>query len=58
MESSVRTIDKPWGYELIFAHTDKYAGKILHVNAGEALSLQYHAKRTKRSTCFKVSTSW
>lgn len=42
MESKVRTVEKPWGYELIFAHTDKYAGKILHVNAGEALSLQYH----------------
>ena len=45
MESSVRTIDKPGGYELFFAHTDKYAGKILHVNAGEALSLQYHEKK-------------
>ncbi len=42
MRSEVRKIDKPWGYELIFAHTDRYAGKILHVNAGEALSLQYH----------------
>lgn len=42
MQSQVTKIDKPWGYELIFAHTEKYAGKILHVNAGEALSLQYH----------------
>ena len=39
---SVRHVDKPWGYEKIFAHTESYAGKILHVNAGEALSLQYH----------------
>jgi mannose-6-phosphate isomerase len=45
MQSAVRTVDKPWGYELIFAHTDKYAGKILHVNAGEALSLQYHERK-------------
>ena len=45
MQSQVRKIDKPWGYELIFAHTDKYAGKILHVNAGEALSLQYHDEK-------------
>ena len=37
-----KKVEKPWGYELIFAHTDRYAGKILHVNAGEALSLQYH----------------
>lgn len=38
----VRHIPKPWGYELIFAHTDRYVGKILHVNKGESLSLQYH----------------
>jgi len=42
MGSEVRKVDKPWGYELIFAHTDRYAGKILHVDAGQALSLQYH----------------
>ena len=35
-------VDKPWGYELIWAMTDRYVGKILHVRAGEALSLQYH----------------
>jgi mannose-6-phosphate isomerase len=35
-------VPKPWGYELIFAHTDRYVGKILHVNQGESLSLQYH----------------
>jgi mannose-6-phosphate isomerase-like protein (cupin superfamily) len=39
---SVRKIDKPWGHELVLAHTDRYAGKILHVEPGEALSLQYH----------------
>jgi len=37
-----RRIDKPWGYELIWAETEDYVGKILHVKAGEALSLQYH----------------
>jgi mannose-6-phosphate isomerase len=35
-------VDKPWGHELIWAHTAAYVGKILHVRAGEALSLQYH----------------
>ena len=35
-------VDKPWGYELIWARTDRYVGKILHVRKGEALSLQYH----------------
>lgn len=36
------TVNKPWGHELIWALTEHYAGKILHVRAGEALSLQYH----------------
>jgi mannose-6-phosphate isomerase len=34
--------DKPWGYELLFARTDKYAGKILFVKKGHRLSLQFH----------------
>ena len=38
----IRHVPKPWGYELIFAKTDRYVGKILHVNRGESLSLQYH----------------
>ncbi len=42
MHFPIRRVDKPWGYELIFAHTDRYVGKILHVDAGHALSLQYH----------------
>src|SRR4026209_1002277 len=35
-------VEKPWGYELIWARTDRYVGKILHVKAGHVLSLQYH----------------
>jgi len=38
----VNRVDKPWGHELIWAKTDRYVGKILHIKAGEALSLQYH----------------
>jgi len=34
--------EKPWGYELLWSHTDHYAGKIIHINAGQRLSLQYH----------------
>jgi mannose-6-phosphate isomerase len=45
MRSAIKKVDKPWGYELIFAHTDRYAGKILHVDAGQALSLQYHREK-------------
>lgn len=37
-----RRVEKPWGHELIWAETDIYVGKILHVKAGQALSLQYH----------------
>jgi mannose-6-phosphate isomerase-like protein (cupin superfamily) len=39
--SSTR-VEKPWGHELIWARTDRYVGKVLHIKAGEALSLQYH----------------
>jgi mannose-6-phosphate isomerase-like protein (cupin superfamily) len=45
MLRKVEKVDKPWGYELIYAHTDRYAGKILHVDAGQALSLQYHEEK-------------
>lgn len=37
-----KKVDKPWGFELWWARTDRYVGKILHVNRGESLSLQYH----------------
>lgn len=37
-----RRVEKPWGHELIWAETDQYVGKILHIKAGHALSLQYH----------------
>ena len=37
-----RIVEKPWGYELIWAHTPRYVGKILHINKGESLSYQYH----------------
>ena len=42
---SVTRVDKPWGYELHWAKTDRYVGKVLHINAGHALSLQYHNKK-------------
>ena len=37
-----RTIEKPWGWELLWAESESYVGKLLFVRAGEALSLQYH----------------
>ena len=41
----VKTVPKPWGHETIWAHTDRYVGKILHIKAGHALSVQYHNKK-------------
>ena len=46
-------VDKPWGYELRFATTDRYLGKLLHVARGHALSLQYHVQ--KDETIFVAS---
>lgn len=40
--SNAVKLRKPWGYELIWAHTERYAGKIIHIEAGECLSYQYH----------------
>jgi mannose-6-phosphate isomerase-like protein (cupin superfamily) len=40
-----RRVEKPWGWELIWAETDAYAGKILFVRAGESLSLQFHNEK-------------
>lgn len=39
---TITHVPKPWGYEIIWARTDTYVGKILHINAGQALSVQYH----------------
>jgi mannose-6-phosphate isomerase-like protein (cupin superfamily) len=41
----MRTVAKPWGREEIFAETERYAGKILHLSAGHSLSLQYHERK-------------
>jgi mannose-6-phosphate isomerase len=38
-------VEKPWGYELRWGVTDRYAGKVLHINKGEAMSLQYHDRK-------------
>jgi mannose-6-phosphate isomerase len=44
-KTEVRTVPKPWGHETIWAHTDHYVGKVLHINAGHSLSVQYHNKK-------------
>jgi mannose-6-phosphate isomerase len=49
----VRTVPKPWGHETIWAGTNAYVGKILHIKAGEALSVQYH--NVKDETVYLLS---
>ncbi|MDQ6718466.1 MAG: cupin domain-containing protein [Gemmatimonadota bacterium] len=41
----VVVVDKPWGHERIWARSDRYVGKVLHIRAGQELSLQYHNKK-------------
>ena len=41
----VIVVNKPWGYERIWAHSDRYVGKLLHINAGHELSVQYHNRK-------------
>jgi len=41
-QTSPRKVDKPWGWELVWAEAEDYVGKLLFVKAGESLSLQYH----------------
>lgn len=46
-------VEKPWGYELIWAKTERYVGKILHIKTGHKLSLQYH--EVKDETIYVLS---
>jgi mannose-6-phosphate isomerase len=41
-DSLPRRVEKPWGHELIWAHTDRYVAKLLVIETGRRLSLQYH----------------
>lgn len=41
----MRRVEKPWGYEIIWAETDRYVGKLLHIRAGHKLSRQYHVRK-------------
>lgn len=48
-EEKPKKVEKPWGHEVWWADTDRYAGKLLVVNAGHALSLQYHREKDETS---------
>jgi mannose-6-phosphate isomerase len=45
VKTEARKVEKPWGWELVWAEGDRYAGKLLFVRAGQALSLQYHERK-------------
>ena len=44
-DGGITRVEKPWGYEIIWARTDRYVGKILHIEAGKRLSYQYHRRK-------------
>jgi mannose-6-phosphate isomerase len=58
----MKIVTKPWGHEVIWAHTHAYVGKILHVKKGHSLSLQYHEKKDEtiyiHSGKIKLLTYW
>lgn len=49
----MRRVEKPWGHEIIWAETTNYVGKLLHINAGHRLSMQYH--EIKEETIYVLS---
>jgi mannose-6-phosphate isomerase len=49
VEREPQRVEKPWGHEIWWAHTKEYAGKILTVNTGHALSLQFHHEKDETS---------
>ncbi len=38
---------KPWGTELLIAHTEHYLGKALFMTAGSGGNLQYHERKVE-----------
>lgn len=51
--AEIMRVEKPWGYELIWAKTNQYVGKILHINKGHKLSLQHHNEKEETIMVFK-----
>lgn len=46
-------VEKPWGYEIIYAIAESYVGKVLFVKKGQRLSLQYHLQKDETIYVFK-----
>jgi mannose-6-phosphate isomerase len=47
LEPQARRVEKPWGWEVIWAEGERYTGKLLHIHAGKRLSLQYHDEKVE-----------
>jgi quercetin dioxygenase-like cupin family protein len=52
-KQQIRKVDKPWGHELIWAHTKDYVGKIISIRKGQKLSLQYHKVKEETVLVFQ-----
>ncbi len=48
-----KRVEKPWGYEVWFAQAEKYVGKVIHIDEGNQLSLQYHVVKDETVFCLK-----
>ena len=55
---ATRRVDKPWGYEIIWAESEQYVGKILFVRAGQALSLQFHTVKDETVYVHEGKVQW
>ena len=55
---ATRRVEKPWGYELIWAESEHYVGKILFVRAGHALSLQFHTVKDETVYVHEGKVQW
>ena len=44
-DAGVRRVEKPWGYEIVYALTEEYCGKVIFIRKGEQLSLQFHREK-------------
>lgn len=53
VEKLPKKTEKPWGYELLFARTPKYAGKVMFIKKGHRSSLQYHKKKDETMYVFE-----
>jgi mannose-6-phosphate isomerase len=50
-----RRVEKPWGWEIVWAETKQYTGKLIHVLAGHRLSLQYHEQKLETQCLLRGS---